>query len=509
MKSLRILSFLLALAMALSLLAAPVGAADTGADPDLAETEDASDGGAGGAETDGETSGQEDAGGADQAVGTGSLDLSEVSDLVKNKQVDAKAALLVNLDSDTVYYEKNASDKVYPASITKVMTALLVLEAVDRGDLTLDSEITAGNETWLGIPADGTTQNIQIGETMRLEDMLYCLLIPSANEAANILAQEISGSVSSFVDRMNARAVELGCTGTHFVNPHGIHDENHYTTCQDLYLIAKAALQNETFRKIVSTDEYTVPPTNMTEEERHFYNTNGLLTGKKYSGYVLEGCIGIKTGSTSAAGYCLLSAAQRDGTTLVSVVMGAETVVDAAGTHRKQFSESASLLNWGFSNFSVHSILDSTDPVAEVPVTLGVDVDSVLVVPGDVLEALMPNDVTSEKFTTKVEVVPSAEAPIQKGQKLGTLTVCLGDQTYGVVDLVALDDVEQSAFLAKKKAVEDFIANTWFKAAIGLVVLVALIVALRLTVFRPKRRYGSSYTGTRRPRNYKGGRRRR
>lgn len=442
------------------------------------------------------------------AVPAGAADLTEVSDLVKNKQVDAKAALLVNMDEDVIYYEKNAREKVYPASITKVMTALLVLEAVDRGDLSLDTQVTAGNETWLGIPADGTTQNIQIGETMALEDLLYCLLVPSANEAANILAQEISGSVSSFVDRMNDRAVELGCTGTHFVNPHGIHDPDHYTTCYDLYLIARQAMQNETFRKIVSTDEYTIAPTNKTEEERHFYNTNGLLTGKKYSGYVLEGCIGIKTGSTDAAGYCLLSAAERDGTTLISVVMGAETTLDSAGTHRKQFSESASLLKWGFDNYSYHPILDSTDPVAEVPVTLGKDVDSVLVVPGDGLEALLPNDVTSDKFTTKAEVVESAEAPIEKGQKLGTLTVYLGEEAYGSVDLVALDDVEQSVFLAKKKAVEDFISQTWFKAAIGLAVLVALIVVLRLTVFRPKRRYGSSYTGTRRPRNYKGGRRR-
>lgn len=440
-------------------------------------------------------------------VSARAVDLTEVSQLVQKKSVDAKAALLVNVDEDVIYYEKNAREKVYPASITKVMTALLALEAVERGDLSLDTQVTAGNETWLGIPADGSTANIQIGETMALEDLLYCLLLPSANEAANIIAQELAGSVSSFVDRMNDRAVELGCTSTHFVNPHGIHDEDHYTTCYDLYLIARQAMKNETFRTMVSTDEYTVAPTNQSEE-RHFYNTNGLLTSKRYSGYVFEGCLGIKTGSTDAAGYCLLSAAERDGTTLISVVMGAETIVDNNGTHRKQFSESASLLKWGFENFSVHPILDSTDPVAEVPVTLGVDVDSVLVVPGDSLEALLPDDVTSESFTTKAEVVETAEAPIEKGQVLGKLTVYLQDEPYGSVDLVALDDVEQSVFLARKKAIEDFISKTWFKAAVGLAVLVVLIVALRLTVFKPKRRYGSNYTGTRRPKNYKGGRRR-
>lgn len=524
MKRLRILSLTLAFAMALSLLASPVGATDTTdktdtstssgttASDDTTQSATSSDEDST-AETDGASDTTEDTDASDdsssQTADISFSDLAEISDLVKNESVDAKAALLVNMDTDTVYYEQNADEKIYPASITKVMTALLVLEAVDRGDLTLDTEITAGSETWYSVPSDGTTQNIQIGETMRLEDLLYCLLLPSANEAANILAQAVSGTVSSFVELMNQRAVELGCTSTHFVNPHGIHDEDHYTTCHDLYLIAKQAMQNETFRTIVSTDEYTVGPTNMTDEERHFYNTNALLSSKLYSGYVLDGCIGIKTGSTDAAGYCLLSAAERDGTTLISIVMGAEMVVDSDGTHRKQFSESASLLNWGFENFSVHSILDSTDPVAEVPVTLGADVDSVLVVPGGTLEALLPNDVTSEDFTTKSEVVESAEAPIEEGQKLGTLTVYLGDQAYGSVDLVAANSVEQSTFLAKKQAVEDFISNNWLKAVIGLAVLVVLVITLRLTVLRPKRRYGASYTGSVRHQNYKGGRRKR
>lgn len=537
MKKLSFVSLLLALSLTLSLAALPAGATqaedpeDTPAQTETTGTgqeDSASDGTQEDAQADGtsDAASQEDANqdsdGGEDADGeeelnvpipdydtTGVDDLIPVSELLRAKDVQAKAALLVNLDNDTIYYAKNAYQKVYPASITKVMTALLVLEAVDRGDLSLDTMITAGSETWLGVTSDATTQNIQIGETMRLEDLLYCLLLPSANEAANILAQAVSGSVSSFVDLMNSRAVELGCTGTHFVNPHGMHNEDHYTTCHDLYLIAKQAMQNETFRTIVSTDEYTVGPTNMTEEERHFYSSNGLLSGKMYSGYTMDGCIGIKTGTTDAAGYCLLSAAERDGTTLISVVMGAETVVDADGTHRMQFSESSSLLNWGFQNYSVHPILENGDPVTEVPVTLGVDVDSVLVVPGDTLDALLPNDVTSEAFTTSFEVVDSVEAPVEKGEKLGTLTVSLGDQVYGTVDLVAADAVEQSSFLAKKQAVEEFISAYWLKAVIALAVIVVVIVLVRFLLLRPKRRYGGSYTGSRRPRNYKGGRRRR
>lgn len=444
-------------------------------------------------------------------VPAGASNLADVSNIVRKKTVDAEAALLANMTHDVVYYEQNARTKVYPASITKVMTALLVVEAIEDGTWTLDTQVTAGSETWLGIPSDGSTANIQIGETMTVENLLYCLMLPSANEAANILAQALSGSVADFVARMNDRAVELGCTMTHFENPHGIHSDNHYTSCYDLYLIACEAMNNEIFRTIVSTDAYTVPATNMSEE-RSLANTNALLTSKKYSGYVMEDCIGIKTGSTDAAGYCLLSAAERDGNILISVVMGAETTLDRDGTHRKQFSESSSLLEWGFEYFSIHPILESSDPVAEVPVTLGVDVDSVLVVPAESIDALLPEDVHGDAFTTKSEVVESVEAPVEKGQVLGSLTIYLQDQPYGTVDLVAVETVEQDIFLAQLKAIEDFVSNAWFKMAVGLVLLVALIVVLRMTIFQPKRRYGSRYTGARRGsigRSYKGTRRRR
>lgn len=430
-------------------------------------------------------------------------DLNQVSKLVQEKTVDAKAALLVNIsndDGDVIYFEQNARDRVYPASITKVMTALLVMEAIERGNLSLDQQVTAGVETWLGIPADGSTAEIQIGEVMTVEQLLYCLLLPSANEAANVLAQEVSGQVSSFVALMNQRATELGCVSTHFVNPHGIHDPEHYTTCYDLYLIARKAMEYDTFRKIVSTDEIVIPPTNMTSKERVYYNTNGLLTNKKYSGYVFDGCIGIKTGSTDAAGYCLLSAARREGTTLLSVVMGADTVVDIDGTHRHQFSESASLLQWGFDNFSYHSIMDSRSPVAEVRVDLAKDVDSVLIAPAESLSALLPNDVTGKSFSTSIEKEERVNAPVEAGQKLGTMTVYLQNRPYGTVDLVALEDVERSDFLARKKDVEDVLSSLWFRVGLLAVGAGILLFILRNTVFLPRR---SSKVKVRKPKTAK------
>ena len=424
------------------------------------------------------------------ALPCAATDLSKVSKLVQNKTVDAKAALLVNIsaeEGDVIYFEQNARDRVYPASITKVMTALLVMEALERGNISLDEPITASTDTWLDIPPDGSTANIQIGEVMTVEQLLYCMLLPSANEAANVLAQTLCGQVSTFVKLMNQRAMELGCVNTHFVNPHGIHDPNHYTTCYDLYLIAREAMKYDTFRKIVSTDEITIPPTNMTDKERVYYNTNGLLTHKKYSGYTFDGCIGIKTGSTQDAGYCLLSAARREGTTLLSVVMGADTVVDTAGTHRHQFSESASLLQWGFDNFSYHSIMDSRDPVAEVRVELAKDVDSVLIAPAESLSALLPNDVTGKSFSTSIEKEESVEAPVEVGQKLGTMTVFLQNRPYGTVDLVALANVERSDFLARKQSIEDVISSLWFRVLLLVFAALILVTILRNTVFIPQR----------------------
>ena len=169
------------------------------------------------------------------------------SEIVSSKTVQAKAAILVDMDTDYVMYDLNAHEKMYPASITKVMTAALTLDAVSEGKLSLDEIITAGPTAWQGLDTSSSNQNIQVGEQMNVKDLLYCLMVASANEAANILAVAVAGSIDNFVAMMNAKAAQLGCTGTHFVNPDGMPDNDHYTTAYDLYLIGKYAMQNETF----------------------------------------------------------------------------------------------------------------------------------------------------------------------------------------------------------------------------------------------------------------------
>lgn len=417
--------------------------------------------------------------------------------------VEATAALLVDADHDVVLYEYNAHEKRYPASITKVMTALLTLEAVDRGELALSDMITAPPGIHNGLSADSSTANIKSGEIMSLENLLYCVLLPSANEACNVLAYVVAGGVDEFVALMNQRAAELGMTGTHFTNTHGLHDDDHYTTAWDIWLMSREAMKHETFREIVSTKQYTVPATNVSEQ-REFYNTNGLITAMKYSGYLYQPAIGIKTGSTGQAGLCLVSAAVQDGRTLYCVVLGAELAHQPDNSYKRMnFVESSRLLEWGFDNFSYRTILESSDPVAQIEVTLS-DTDHVLVRPEGTLSALLPNDLDLSEFTQTVTLdAESVEAPVTEGQVLGKITLTYDGEEYGTLDLVALNDVERSELLYRIDRVEKFFANPWVKVAIAALILFILVLIIACSIHGKKRRRRTrSYVGY-------GGRRRR
>lgn len=424
---------------------------------------------------------------------------------LEDPQPQCTAALLVDATYDEVLYEMNAHEKRYPASITKIMTTLLTLEAVDRGELSLDDVITAPQGIYSGLSADSSTANIKSGEQMTLRDLLYCALVASANESCNVLAYAVSGDTETFVALMNRRAAELGMTGTHFSNTHGLHDDDHYTTAWDIWLMASEAMKNETFREIVSTTHYFVPATNISDQ-REFYNTNGLLTSSYYSGYVYQPAIGIKTGTTGQAGYCLVSAAEQDGRTLYCVVLGAELVKQEDQSYKRMnFVESTRLLKWGFDNFSCRVILEGSDPLDQVEVTLS-DTEHVLVRAEGSIAALLPNDVNAEDFTrTIVKNAECVEAPVAEGQVLGSVTLSYNGADYGSLDLVALNDVERSDLLYYIDRAEKFISQTWFKAAVVIFVLFLLILIIAIRR-RRRRRRRRSYSG-----NYGGygGRRRR
>lgn len=389
--------------------------------------------------------------------------------------VDAKSALLIDLDSDQVLYDQDADQQRYPASITKVMTALLTLEAVGRGELDLSTEVTVDAAALTDITEDSSTANLKAGEVISVKNLLYCLLISSANEAANILAMAVCGDIPTFVERMNQRAQELGMTGTHFVNPHGLHDPDHYSTAWDIYKMTKQAMTHAAFREIVSTSYYTVPATNLSAE-RSLINTNALLTSGKYPGYTFSGTIGVKTGSTGQAGFCLVAAAQKRGHTLVSVVLGAENPTDSKGNvQRKQFSESKKLLDWGFTNFTSATLLDQDSYLQEVPVRFSSDTTHVVLRPTQEVTALVPGTYDKERLELRLHLdADVASAPIQAGDVLGTVTVIYAGEEYAVVDMAAVTDVSFSPFVAFVSSVNTVLGNIYVR----LMLLIALVFVI-------------------------------
>lgn len=420
--------------------------------------------------------------------------------------VAAKAALLVDEKTGTVLYAKNEHQELYPASLTKIMTALLVLDAVDSGKLSLDQEITASASAFDGLADDGSTAGIKPGETLTVQELLDCMLVVSANEACAILAEAVSGSVSDFVDAMNAEAQELGCKNTHFVNPTGLHDPQHYTSAWDLYLITKEALTHKEFLPICDSAEVTIPATNLSAQ-RTLHTTNYLLSSFRAVGYIDKEAQGVKTGSTSEAGHCLVSTATRGSLSLISVVLGAQAVTLENGkTQVQSFSETSRLFDWGFDNFSYQTVLKKDDVLSEVPVSLSREVSYVTVHPQSDVELLLPNDVKPEDLEKAVTLTnPTAEAPIAAGDPLGEVSLSYQGTTYATVPLLALNDVAASRILVLWHNIQLFFSRTIVKiAAIALGALIVVLLLWKVTVGRRRYRSGrsvhrrSGYRGRRR-----------
>ena len=425
-------------------------------------------------------------------------------------EVEAKAALLIDPDTEELLYARNIHERLYPASLTKIMTCLLVLESLDRGEIARDTVLTASDIAVNSIPPDGSTAGIKVGEELTVESLLYCIMLSSANEGCNILAEGVAGSIDAFVDRMNAKAQAIGCEDTNFVNTNGLPDDYHYTTAWDLYLITKEARTHADFMPIVSTIYFEVPATNLSEP-RKLYTTNYLVSSYRTSYYLYQGAQGIKTGSTSAAGYCLVSSATRSGRSLLSVVLGAERITLEDGTVlTKSFTETSKLFDWGFDNFRRQVILDAGELVAEVPVELSQQQNSVKVHPAREVDRLLPKDLDPVKDIDR-EVIFEAEsvdAPVAKDQVLGQIVLSREGTVYATVDLLADEDVSASKLLVFRRDLLEFIQrpDVWIAAG-GAALLVVLVVILRSVLRSRRRRYGRSAAGRRSSSGYRGRRR--
>ena len=268
-------------------------------------------------------------------------------------KVEAEAAIIAEPITGKIIYENESEEQNYPASVTKILTAILVLENCKLDDVAICSPTALSN-----IPSAYVVAPLMVGEEMRVEDLLYALMLKSANDAAYVLAEHVGKTTEGFSEMMNNKAKEIGCKGTHFVNPNGVHSDNHYTTAYDMYLIAKYAMQNEEFRKIVSTEEYTLPATNKyTATDRVMKNTNYFLN--KNSKFYNENVKGIKTGTTTQAGNCLVTDFEKDGIEFIAVILGAKT-------SDSKFTETEKMLDFAYENYEFTKMHDKDDVIKKL-----------------------------------------------------------------------------------------------------------------------------------------------
>ena len=322
-------------------------------------------------------------------------------------EISAPCAVLIDADTGVVLYEKDADKRMYPASTTKIMTAVL---AIENGNM--DEILTASGNAVNSISYDSSKIDLVEGEQMSYKDLVYGLIIASANDAANVLAEHIAGSTDEFVKLMNAKAAEIGAENTHFINAHGLHDDNHYTTARDLSKIARYAMTLPLFRDAVMQTAYKIAPTNKTENERTLTTTNMLLN--RFSSYYYQYATGIKTGYTSHAGYCLVSSASYNDMNLIGVVLGAE----AKDGETMSFVDTRAMYRWAFTTLSSQTIVKKGSIIGSAPLKNSYSDEAILETESDI-KAVLPEGVTSEDLKTEIVLNENIKAPIEAGDMLG------------------------------------------------------------------------------------------
>lgn len=398
----------------------------------------------------------------------------------------ADAVLLIDMYSGTPLYELNADQPHSIASLTKIMTCLLAVEAVENGKVALTDMVEAQSDCLQGLDVSSSNAGIQPGEVMSFKDLIYCALVHSANDACNVIATHVGGSIASFVQMMNARAKEIGCANTQFIDTDGMlnRSEGHYSTPYDLYLITKEAFKHPLFAQVCSTADYTVAATNL-RESFDIHNSNALLSenGLYGDGYLYNGVVGVKTGFTKPAGYCLVSACSRGESFLMCIVMGCNgpLTYTFAGEYQN-FQDSATLYDWAFGYFASRTIFLAGEPMKRMSVENAKDEGTVALCPTKPLTLFLPNDVTDDDIV--IDIQPYTDklvAPITKGDIIGKADVYISGEYRTTVEMAADESVELSKSLQRKQNMHEFFTSKGFRTVIITVIsLVVLLIAFRL-----------------------------
>jgi len=394
---------------------------------------------------------------------------------------DAGAYILIDSETGDVLCDKNPDALVYPASTTKIMTAILALE---NGDL--NQVMTASQAAIDDIGPGGSNIGIIAGEQIKLENLLQALLVCSANETANIIAENLADSRQAFIDMMNQKAKELGATNTHFANTNGMHDPNHYTTASDMAKFARYAMTIPEFRKIVSSPNLEMPATNKHPKWPVLANTNKLMITDKNDLYVING---IKTGYTGQAGFNLVSSAtDKNGLTLIAVVMG----VKNGGAQENVRTYSKELLDYGFNNFKKVNLIEKGKVYRNIKVDNAADIYGLDLVTTGSLSCIVPKDSAPQNMKEIPHISANVSAPVNKDDIMGYIEFTKDDKSIGKVDLVAARSIEPKpepvTLVSKAKC---FLNNFFVRIGLYIAGFLLFFLLLRITLRRISRRVNS------------------
>lgn len=374
---------------------------------------------------------------------------------INGYEMHHEAGMVIHLDTGTVVYSKNADKKMYPASITKLMAALVMVDEIKDLENTMIPYTKEANNLILG--TGSVVLNLKIGEEMNAKDALAALLISSCGDVAYAISEYVGGTTQGFVDLMNKKAKEMGLKNTRYENPVGLHHEDHYTTANDIYKLANEAFKNKLIKEFCAKSRYTLSATNMAKE-RTIVTSNMLLNPNSNVYYKYAGAG--KTGYTEKAGRCLVSTASYNGYEYMTIVLGAAT----PGGARYDFIDTANMCRWAFNNFEYKSVFDPTTPVAEAPISLSSDTDHLPICFKNGLKAILPKDADASTINFDVKLSsPSFEAPIEKGVTVGTADIYYAEEKIGTLELVAGQTVKASPMLVFFKAVSDFLTSGFMK----------------------------------------------
>lgn len=395
--------------------------------------------------------------------------------------VSAKNALFVCMDTDEVIFSRAENEKLYPASITKIMTSVIMLES-DK--FNPDGKVTMTDEVLKMILGTGSSvSNLKAGEEITQLDLLHMVLMSSYGDCAYLASNFYYDSIENFVAKMNEKAQELDMTGTHYTNPIGLHDEENYTTAYDIYKLTSYALKNKTFKTVCETTRYNMAATNITGKRT--ISTTNLLQDVN-TNYYYQYAHGVKTGYTDEAGRCLVSTASFNGYNYMCILMG------CPASEKRHFTDSANLYRWAFNNFAFKEIAASGDPVCEMPVNLSLETDFVSLYFEKPFVTLLPKDADDSTIVVKPRLKSkSTDAPIKKGDVLGTADIIYAENVIGTVNLVAGENIKSSKMLLVLRYIKSFFTSVYLKIfalIIIILIIIFIIMCIRLNYSKIKKR---------------------